>query len=172
MPGEWHPSCMEKHLFRHSIFPRGPRWLKTICYLFEYKEQQPWIAARFFTGAVMDDLSRFCCHNPKCCDVGKRGAGNLTVCGHYGKHETFRLLYCRRCRARFSERKGTALFNSRLPRDKAMSVLDHIAEGCGIRKTGRLVKVNRSSVGRLAKLAGDQSKALHEELVAFSPAYA
>jgi hypothetical protein len=35
-----------------------------------------------------------------------------------------------------------------------------------------LVKVNRTSVGRLAKLAGDQSKALHDELVAFSPQYA
>jgi len=105
-------------------------------------------------------------------DVGRRGAGNLTVCGHFGKRQPIRLLYCRSCRARFSERKGTALFNSRLPPDKALSVLEHIAEGCGIRKTGRLVKVNRTSVGRLAKLAGDQSKALHDELVAFSPQYA
>jgi transposase-like protein len=118
----------------------------------------------------MDDLSRFCCHNPQCPHAGKRAAGNLTVCGHYGKHQTFRLLYCRGCRARFSERKGTALFNSRLPADKALSVLEHIAEGCGIRKTGRLTHVNRGAVGRLAKLAGDQSKALHDELVAFSPA--
>jgi LacI family transcriptional regulator len=118
----------------------------------------------------MDDLSRFCCHNSECSDVGKRGADNLTVCGHYGKRETIRLLHCRSCRARFSERKGTALFNCRLPQDKALSVLEHIAEGCGVRKTGRLVKVNRGSVGRLAKLAGDQSKSLHDELVAFSPA--
>jgi hypothetical protein len=125
---------------------------------------------RLFHGVVMDDLDRFCCLNPQCPEVGKRAAGNLTVCGHYGKHQTFRLLYCRGCRARFSERKGTALFNSRLPADKALSVLEHIAEGCGIRKTGRLTRVNRGAVGRLAKLAGDQSKALHDELVAFSPA--
>jgi transposase-like protein len=101
--------------------------------------------------------------------VGKRGAGNLTVCGKYGKRQTFRLLYCRSCQARFSERKGTALFNSRLPEEKAISVLEHIAEGCGVRKTGRLLKVSRGSVGRLAKLSGDQSRALHDELVAFSP---
>jgi len=118
----------------------------------------------------MDDLSRFCCQNFRCPDAGKRGAGNLTVCGEYGKRQTFRLLYCRSCRARFSERKGTALFNSRLPEEKAMSVLEHIAEGCGIRKTGRLVRVSRGSVGRLAKLAGEQSGMLHDELVAFSPA--
>jgi hypothetical protein len=117
----------------------------------------------------MDDLSRFCCHNEKCADLGKRGAGNLTVCGHYGKQQSIRLLYCRSCKARFSERKGTVLFNCRLPSDKALSVLEHIAEGCGIRTTGRLVRVNRGTVDRLAKLAGDQSRLLHDELVAFSP---
>jgi transposase-like protein len=117
----------------------------------------------------MDDLSRFCCQNRACGDVGKRGGENLTVCGRYGKRETFRLLYCRTCRARFSERKGTALFNSRLPCGKAVSVLEHIAEGCGVRKTGRLTRVSRESVGRLAKLAGDHARVLHDELVAFSP---
>ena len=120
----------------------------------------------------MDDLSRFCCQNQACPDAGRRGAKNLTVCGRYGKQETFRLLYCRTCRARFSERKGTALFNSRLPAGKALSVLEHIAEGCGVRKTGRLVRVSRGSVGRLAHLAGDQASALHDELVAFSPSNA
>ena len=33
----------------------------------------------------MDDLSRFCCQDPDCPDHGKRGHGNLTVCGRYGK---------------------------------------------------------------------------------------
>ena len=32
-----------------------------------------------------DDLDRFCCQNPDCPDYGRRGAGNLSVCGHYGK---------------------------------------------------------------------------------------
>jgi transposase-like protein len=118
----------------------------------------------------MDDLSRFCCQNAACTDFGKRGIGNLTVCGRYGKHKNFRLLYCRTCQARFSERKGTPLFNSRLPEDKSLSVLEHIAEGCGVRKTARLLRVNRGTVGRLSKLAGDQAQSLHDELVAFSPA--
>jgi LacI family transcriptional regulator len=118
----------------------------------------------------MDDLSRFCCQNPRCADFGKRGAKNLTVCGHYGKQEKFRLLYGRTCRARFSERKGTPLFNSRLPEQKSLWVLEHIAEGCGVRKTARLLRLNRGTVGRLSKLAGDQARALHDELVAFSPA--
>jgi transposase-like protein len=118
----------------------------------------------------MDDLSRFCCLNPACPAVGKRAQGNLTVCGSYGKHETFRLLYCRTCRTRFGERKGTPLFNSRLPSEKSLSVLEHVAEGCGVRQTSRLLRVNRGTVGRLCKLAGVQAKALHDELIAFSPA--
>ena len=117
------------------------------------------------------DLSRFCCHNPHCPLRGRRGAGNLSVCGTYGRRETFRLLYCRSCKARFSERKGTPLFNARLRTDKAVSVLEHLADGCGVRQTARLAKVNRKTVGRLALKAGSQAKALHDELVAFSPTH-
>jgi transposase-like protein len=117
----------------------------------------------------VEDLSRFCCQNPRCPLHGRRGVGNLSVCGTYGKRETFRLLYCRSCKARFGERKGTALFNSRLPADKAVSVLEHLAEGCGQRQTARLTRVNRKTVGRLTLKAGSQAKALHDELVAFSP---
>jgi hypothetical protein len=29
-----------------------------------------------------DDLTGFCCQNPDCPDHGRRGAGNLSVCGH------------------------------------------------------------------------------------------
>ena len=60
----------------------------------------------------MDDLSRFCCLNAECAEHGKRGAGNLLVCGRSGK--TNRLLRCRRCQSRFSESKGTVFFRSHL----------------------------------------------------------
>ena len=71
----------------------------------------------------MDDLSRFCCQNKECADYGKRGIGNLTVCGHFGKNQRIRLLYCRTCKDRFSERKGTPLFGARLDEKKIVSVL-------------------------------------------------
>jgi hypothetical protein len=48
------------------------------------------------------------------------------------------MLRCRTCKARFSERKGTRLFDARLPPEKVDSVLEHVAEGCGVRQTGRL----------------------------------
>jgi hypothetical protein len=63
----------------------------------------------------MDDLSRFCCLNSDCPEHGKRGAGNLTVTGRYGARNERRMLRCKACKARFSERKGTPLFDSRLP---------------------------------------------------------
>ena len=116
-----------------------------------------------------EDLSRFCCQNPKCPQHGRRGAGNLSVCGTYGRRETFRLLYCRSCKARFGERKGTPLFNARLPADKAVSVLEHLADGCGQRQTARLTRVNRKTVGRLTLKAGGHAKVLHDELLALSP---
>jgi LacI family transcriptional regulator len=76
----------------------------------------------------MDDLSQFCCLNTNCPDHGRRGAENLTVTFRYGPNKSRRMLRCRTCRDRFSERKGTALFDCRLPAEKAVSVLEHIAE--------------------------------------------
>ena len=116
----------------------------------------------------MDDLRLFCCQNPECLDHGRRDHGNLTVCGHYGTRHR-RLLYCKTCKARFSERKGTPLLGSRLPRDKVLAVLEHLADGCGIRQTARLVGVSKDTVIRYAALAGEHARQLHDELVAFSP---
>ena len=117
----------------------------------------------------MDDLSRFCCLNSRCPDFGRRDAANLTVTGRLGKVRQYRLLYCRTCRARFSERKGTPLFDARLPQDKVVSVLEHIAEGCGVRQTGRHSRVNKNTVIRYSLRAGEHAQQLHDELVAFAP---
>ena len=59
--------------------------------------------------------------------------------------------------------------SSDLPPDKAVSVLDHLREGCGIRATSRLTGVSRDAVSRHLARAGGQAKLLHDELVAFSP---
>jgi transposase-like protein len=117
----------------------------------------------------MDDLSRFCCLNSGCPQYGKRGAGNLTVTSRYGPDKQRRMPHCSACKARFSERKGTPLFDSRLPPSKGESVLEPIAEGCGVRQTGRLCAVNRGTVGRLSKIAEEHARDLHDELVGLSP---
>ena len=119
----------------------------------------------------MDDLSRFCCQNSACPDHGRRGGQNLTVCDRYGQDRSRRMLYCRTCKARFSERKGTPLFNSRLADEQAHAVLAHVAEGVGVRATSRLLGVHRDTVTRLTRLSGDHARALHDERVAFSPSH-
>lgn len=114
------------------------------------------------------DLSRFCCLNPDYADHGQRGHGNLTVTARYGPRRT-RMLRCRTCTDRFSERKGTPLFATRLAPDTAAAILEHLAEGTGTRKTARLVGVHRDTVTRYIRKAGDHAQQLHDELVAFSP---
>jgi LacI family transcriptional regulator len=115
-----------------------------------------------------DDLSAFCCQNPDCPDYGQRGQGNLTAPMRYGPQRR-RLLRCKTCKARFSERKGTPLQGAQLPEDKVVAVLSHIAEGVGVRKTARLCGVNKNTVVRYCLLAGAHAQQLHDELVAFSP---
>lgn len=118
--------------------------------------------------AAMDDLTRFCCQNTACPKYGERNAGNLTVCARYGRSQR-RLLYCRACKRRFSERRGTPLFQARLPDDRALDVLAHLADGCGVRQTARLTGADKDTVTRYALRVGPHARQLHDELVAFSP---
>lgn len=117
----------------------------------------------------MEDLARFCCLNPRCPDHARRGAGNIAPRGFYGPGKSRRLLYCKTCQQRFSERKGTPLFHCHLPPDKARAVLEHLQDGCGVRQTSRLVKVHQRTVMRLGRKAGDHARAAHDELVSLSP---
>ena len=123
-------------------------------------------------GQARDDLKPFCCQNPDCPDYGQRGKDNLRVCFRNGPNKERRVLACRTCQQRFSERKGTALYRAKLPAAKAFAVLQHLQESCGVRQTSRLVGVNKNTVIRWAVVAGQHAKELHDELVAFSPANA
>jgi transposase-like protein len=111
----------------------------------------------------------FCCQNSQCSDYGQRDKSNLRVCFRYGPDKQRRMLACRTCQQRFSERKGTPLFHCKLADDKAISVLHHLQESCGVLQTSRLVGVNKNTVMRLAVVAGPHAEELHDELVAFSP---
>ncbi len=114
-------------------------------------------------------LEHLCCQNEHCVAHGARGAGNLTVCGRIGSKKDIRLIYCRTCKKRFSERKGTVFYRSHLPPQTILACLQHVQEGCGMRATGRLLGMKEDTVIRYARLAGDHASRLHEELVAISP---
>lgn len=98
----------------------------------------------------MDDLSRFRRLNSGRPDRGVRGGTNPSVRGRRGKAAPFRLLRRGSCGRRFSERKGTPLFRSRPPPEKANAVLERVAEGRGVRQTGRLAGARRDTVARPA----------------------
>lgn len=117
----------------------------------------------------MGDLACLCCLNADCADHGRRDAGNLRVHSRCGAEKQYRILQCRTCGARFSERKGTPLYRSHLPEQTAVSILEHLDEGCGVRQTGRLVRVHRDTVMRYGRLAGQHAHGAHDQLVAFSP---
>jgi ribosomal protein L44E len=117
----------------------------------------------------MHPIEHFCCQNSSCPAAGLRGQGNLSFRGWSGQGKRLRMIYCRTCKAHCSERKGTVLEEARLSDDKALAVLRHIQEGCGTGGTSRLVQVDKNTVTRYVRLAGDHAHQLHQELVAFSP---
>jgi hypothetical protein len=88
----------------------------------------------------MHPIEHFCCQNPDCPDRGSRGKGNLVFRGWIGQGKRIRMVYCRSCKAHFSERKRTVLEQSRLPDEKVRDVLNYIREGCGTQS-----KTTRSS---------------------------
>lgn len=118
---------------------------------------------------VSEDLSLFCCQNHKCVAFGTHGAGNLVVRDRIGKQKQTRLLYCRTCKKRFVETKGTVFYRAHKPREKVISILQHVQEGNGMRQTGRLEQVKEDTVIRYARLAGKHAKTLHQQKVAISP---
>jgi len=89
--------------------------------------------------------------------IGQGGHGNLTVTARYGPNKTRRMLRCRTCKTRFSERKGTPLFDTRLPTEKVVAVLAHVAEGIGTRKTARLTEVHTDTVARYTRRVGEHA---------------
>jgi transposase-like protein len=108
------------------------------------------------------DLCTLACVNPECQQFRRIGEGNLTIRKVYG-HDCIRLLRCRTCGEEFSERRGTALFNTRIAEAKAASILDHLDEGCGVRSTARLVQVAKETVARLLRMAGRHAQRFHDQ---------
>lgn len=112
-----------------------------------------------------EELSQFACPNPACRYHGKRPAegGKLWVDQWMGKKQDIRLLRCGHCRQTFSERRGTALEEARLPAAEVEKIVAHLQEGCGVRRTARLTGHARSTVARYAVVAGAHAWAVHNE---------
>ncbi len=93
------------------------------------------------------------CPNPACALFGRVTGARLERHAYYGADR--RVLYlCRECRRTFSENRGTFFFGLQTPREKVLAALKMIAEGGGIRATGRAIGVDKDTVQRWVKRAG------------------
>jgi hypothetical protein len=110
------------------------------------------------------DVTTVACVNADCQHYGRPGQGNLSIRTVYGK-DGIRLLRCRGCHDAFSERRNTALFNTKVSEAKAASIIDHRDEGCSIRATSRLTKAAKVPVARLLQTSGRHAQCFHNQAV-------
>jgi hypothetical protein len=87
------------------------------------------------TTQTRPQLETLACVNARCESYGQAGRNNLTIRKLYGK-DHIRYLRCRECGAEFSERKNTALWNTKVAEEKAVSVAEHLAVGEGSSECG------------------------------------
>lgn len=106
-------------------------------------------------------LETLACVNEACELYGQGRQDNLTVRKTYGK-DGIRYLRGRECGAEFSERKTTALWNTKVAEEKAVSVAEHLAEGCSLSATACLARVHPSVVTRLNRKVGEHGEAFHD----------
>jgi IS1 family transposase len=109
-------------------------------------------------------IETLACIEQRCELYGQKGQGNLTVRKTYGK-DKLRFLRCQCCGTEFSERKGTALWNTKVSESRAVAVAEHLAEGCSLKATSRLARVDVSVVRRLNRQLGEHGAAFHDEWV-------
>lgn len=109
-------------------------------------------------------LSSIQCPNPECASHHAEKRKGLSIRYWRGKG-TIRYLHCHDCGKEFSERQGTPLFDMRLKEEQVFEVLNHVTEGCGVRKTGRLCHVQEETVIRLVRRCGDHFKLWHDRYV-------
>lgn len=115
-----------------------------------------------------DDLDRFCDKNPGCPLHGQRGADNL-----FGRRPRRQgeppVAGLQRLQGPLLRVQGDPAVQVQAPSREVLSIPEHLADGCDIRQTARLVGVTKDAVTRPALLAGRHAKADDDEFVGFSP---
>lgn len=109
-------------------------------------------------------LDTLACPNRECQAHAQPGRDNLTVRKTYGR-DHIRYLRCRTCGLEFSERKHTALWNTKIPEARAALVGECLADRNSLKATARLTRTHKSTVKRLRHAFGSHAKSVHDVLV-------
>jgi transposase-like protein len=114
--------------------------------------------------AVRQDgsLDWFACPNPDCYMFNRFAAGNLSVVERNGKGKAIRRLYCNHCQQRFSERKGSLMQQTHLPRETVVRVIKCLTYGCSEEATADICEVDVRSVERLRDRGGTRAEDFHQ----------
>lgn len=108
-------------------------------------------------------LDGFRCLNPACPAYGQPSLGNIRHRKWYDTRSgRRRLLRCATCGREFSELKGTALWNTKIPHEQAESIVEHVTRGNSFKETGELTHTHRTTVSRLACIAGEHAQRVHD----------
>lgn len=96
------------------------------------------------------EIAGFFCPNEACPDYGKRGMGNITLYNKYGR-ENRRLLKCRTCNFKFSERRNTFFFGLHTKESKIREVIAYLLEGQSFREAAATAGIDKDTVLRIWK---------------------
>src|SRR5512143_2530060 len=99
---------------------------------------------------VSAETADFFCPNEKCPDHGKRGIGNITLYNRYGR-EHRRLLKCRTCNFKFSERRNTFFFGLHTEEGKIKEVIMYLLDGKSFREAAVSTGIDKDTVLRIWK---------------------
>ncbi len=98
--------------------------------------------------AFPEKTAGFFCPNPECADYGKRGANNIVVYNKYGR-DNRRLLRCRTCNLRFSERRNTFFFGLHTQESKIKEVILCLLDGKSFREAAVIAGIDKDTVLRI-----------------------
>ncbi len=88
------------------------------------------------------------CPNRDCKDYRKKGLGNIVLYDLYGKRGR-KLLRCKTCNSRFSERKGSIFFGLHTDEKTIGKTLRCLSEGKSIRATASIIGIDKDTVYRI-----------------------
>lgn len=111
------------------------------------------------------DTSFYFCPSEACTNYGKVGSDNQIIgAGRYGRHQT-QMLKCKVCGKTFSERRSTPLFHMKADEETFYRAIGCLAEGNGVRETGRIMELDKDTVSAWLEKASKHTEAVSRYLM-------